>query len=287
MEQLQDLSLMSSDPRTIWKELGLSTVEEWWCSKSWQDEPDRSEYCMWWEWPLCYDPLRFISWFFDLFLPFINHSAHVHNIHISHICLATHHTYLPYLLYPNIFLTLWLHIFCHSFLRGVKHVMSFFWWCYAIPYCYTFLISLLLFFRLCTTLCFFLSNKPYCCDHCAITIHHTIKSIKFDVVLFKSASHFHHLPPFYLRGDLLSVFYMNTVMLHFSLTHTHTHTHPKQSWIVRSSCFQPDRRPPPAYWMNVHLLQVYATSCMWSLSFEPSKHTWHCINCTYQTPDTM
>ena len=222
MEQLQDLSLMSSDPRTIWKELGLSTVEEWWCSKSWQDEPDRSEYCMWWEWPLCYDPLRFISWFFDLFLPFINHSAHVHNIHISHICLATHHTYLPYLLYPNIFLTLWLHIFCHLFLRGVKYVMSFFWWCYAIPYCYTFLISLLLFFRLCTTLRFFLSSKPYCCDHCAITIHHTIKSIKFDVVLFKSASHFHHLPPFYLRGDLLSVFYMNTVMLHFSLTHTHT-----------------------------------------------------------------
>ena len=93
MEQLQDLSLMSSDPRTIWKELGLSTVEEWWCSKSWQDEPDRSEYCMWWEWPLCYDPLRFISWFFDLFLPFINHSARVHNIHISHICLTTHHTY--------------------------------------------------------------------------------------------------------------------------------------------------------------------------------------------------
>ena len=110
----------------------------------------------------------------------------------------------------------------------VCHV--FFLECYAIPYCYTFLISLSFFFGYALHFVFFLSNKSYCYDHCANTIHHTIKSIKFDVVLFNSAfqcmcTHFHHLPPFCLRGDLVSVFYMNTVMLHFSLTHTH----PKQS----------------------------------------------------------
>ena len=32
------------------------------CGKSWTDEPECPRNCPWWEWPLCYDPLRFILW---------------------------------------------------------------------------------------------------------------------------------------------------------------------------------------------------------------------------------
>ena len=150
----------------------------------------------------------------------------------------------------------------------------------------------IIFFRLCTALCFFLSNKSYCYDHCANTIHHTIKSIKFDVVLFNSAfqcmcTHFHHLPPFCLRGDLVSVFYMNTVMLHFSLTHTHTQSNHELCICHVFSLI--DDHHQHTEWMFTYCkyLQHHACGLHVRLSFEPSKHTWHCINFTYQTPDTM
>ena len=32
------------------------------CGKSWTDEPACPRYCPCWEWPLCYDPLRFSLW---------------------------------------------------------------------------------------------------------------------------------------------------------------------------------------------------------------------------------
>ena len=37
-------------------------------TKSWEDDPDVSGYCMWWEWSLCCDPLRFIPCFLIWFL---------------------------------------------------------------------------------------------------------------------------------------------------------------------------------------------------------------------------
>ena len=67
---------------------------------------------------------RFVSPFYQ---PFCTCSQH------THLTYLPHHT--SHILYLNIFLTLWLHIFWHLFLRGVKYVMSFFWWCYAIPFC--------------------------------------------------------------------------------------------------------------------------------------------------------
>ena len=190
-------------------------------------------------------------------------------------CTCSQHTHLTYLPHHTSHILIFLTLFM------ITHFLTFvFTWC---EICHVFFLVVLrhpillhffdfvvTFFSVMHCILFFFVKQVILLwslrDHCVITIHHTIKSIKFDVVLFRSAfqcmcTHFHHLPPLFWGGDLLSVFYINTVMLHFSLTHTHT---PKtKSWIVHMSCFQPDRRPPPAYWMNVHLLQVSAKSCMW------------------------
>ena len=50
----------------IWWVLAYWCNRIWTARQSWKDDSTISGYCMCWEWPLCYDPLRFIQWFNDL-----------------------------------------------------------------------------------------------------------------------------------------------------------------------------------------------------------------------------